>query len=252
VPGGSAFLLLFVLASIAYLATASLWVVLRRTKGTRRSRLKTRANSGAWLLSWQLLWVGVMTTTGLAQLWTPRDVGTPVVHPLAALAGGASFYPLVYYAAAVLYQAFGLRQHSLTNSVDSLRRTYPRSKRQKCYFAIGLAGLNPITEEWMFRGVAVHWLYSLTGTEWTVVIGFLASIAAHAYQGRTSLVFHGLFTAAACYLVLSPLGLPGAIGLHLVGDGYPLVVLRRSVGLWKEQKRRLRKDRRRDVVPEAA
>jgi membrane protease YdiL (CAAX protease family) len=99
-------------------------------------------------------------------------------------------------------------------------------------FAIGMT-LNPITEEWLYRGVLVTWAYTLTDSVGTIAVAVAVSAILHSYQKAIALPFHVLFATAACCVVLSPLGYLGAVGMHMAGDLYPLARMKSALHRWK-------------------
>jgi len=217
-------------------AISALWMLVHRLRGKPVVRPSLRATAGRRLLFQQIVIVSVMALTWYAGGWTLADVGASEIHPLLALMAGAlSYIPLIWLTG-LLYTIAGYAHLLATMPFDSLREIYPRSPRQKCMFALALA-LNPITEEWIFRGILVSSLYALTGSSWLLAAAIVVSVAAHSYQKPSTLPFHVAFALLACCLVLSPLGYLGAVGMHMAGDIYPLAKMRGAFHRWKAMTR---------------
>jgi membrane protease YdiL (CAAX protease family) len=121
---------------------------------------------------------------------------------------------------------------------NGLRQVYPRSSLQKGAFTVAVVLLNPITEEWLYRGVAVVWLANQTHPLPAVCFGLAVSLSVHAYQGLFLAPFQFAFHAIACALVFSPLGLLGAMGFHFLGDAYPMYRLRKQMPFWIAERRK--------------
>jgi membrane protease YdiL (CAAX protease family) len=108
----------------------------------------------------------------------------------------------------------------------TFRTLLPKSRRGKYIVAITIVLLNPIYEETLFRGFLVNNLIILIGNIYLpILVGYVVFISLHLYQGIPTVLqqtFNYLFFIC---LLLSPLGLIGAIGFHFGADLFPFLCI---------------------------
>ena len=157
--------------------------------------------------------------------WTWEHVGvSPEVSPHRAVIAGAAVYLVVMVPCAlVLRAAFGREREE-----DAVQRAMPAGATP--FAVLVTCGINPVMEELIFRGIAVHLFDVTTGlTTLAVSMGCVACLCVHKYQGLAAVPFHAAFYACSLAVLYSPLGLLGCMGLHFVGDLVPtLSMLRRQ------------------------
>ena len=121
----------------------------------------------------------------------------------------------------------------------AVRATWPRHPVAKGVNFVATCLFNPVIEEIMYRGILVSLFGTLIGSYLvSVTIGIFLCLGAHLYQGTRALPYHGLFYAFSVFLLFSPLGLVGAIGMHFAADFFPFVRSRAWVQQWRDHLRR--------------
>jgi membrane protease YdiL (CAAX protease family) len=218
-------------------------------RSTNVARLPLQRPPRRFGLSW-LTWQTVLLVFGafdyLRQGWNPSSVGlTSGVSPILAFGFGAFCYSIF-----VLCYSYGFRAIRLAKILQSpdLLRTmasfWPRGCVNKM-LAFWAVVLNPVTEEFLFRGILVHQLSLITGSvAIPLVVGLSAMLAVHFYQGWRAipgLILVYIFVVA---LLFSPMGLAGAIGFHLVADLDPLFTFKRNIRIYRNQCREDSRNRR--------
>jgi hypothetical protein len=192
----------------------------RRFRGLPRFTEKEASS----FLTWQMTWALFLCLLWLKGDWTLETVRLrpEVAAPIGLLAGFALYLPLHFGAKAWVRWRSGEEQGRV-DWIRAMRRLFPRTARGRRHVRLGLLFV-PFVEEIAHRGILVI-LYAremghpLPG----IALGLLVAVAGHAYQGRTQIPFHLAFAGTAIALAFSPLGLWGAIGLHVAGDLVPML-----------------------------
>jgi membrane protease YdiL (CAAX protease family) len=137
--------------------------------------------------------------------------------------GFALFYFLYLYR---LFRRGELEQQEThINRVGSM--IWPQERAQKIPAFIALVILNPLNEELIFRGVLLLMWASVLQSIWLpLLVGLFLHLLAHAYQGRAALGGFVILYVFFAGLALSPLGIWGAIGFHVMADLVPLSLMR--------------------------
>jgi membrane protease YdiL (CAAX protease family) len=163
-------------------------------------------------------------TYGTGWTWPHAGVRLEIPRHHALIAGAAVFVATMVPCAFILRAAIGRERWDNNVARTQSHETTPFSAFVTC-------GMNPIMEELVFRGIAVHLFDVATGlTGLAISMGCMACILLHSYQGIVALPFHVAFYACSIAVLYSPLGLVGCMGLHFVGDLLPtLSKLRRPV-----------------------
>ncbi len=186
--------------------------------------------------------------------WTFGDLGwrTELPWMIAVPTGVASYAALMWLLGRVVI-ATGREAEYVCAGILALRQFWPPKQIQKAFGVVGICILNPFLEEIFYRGILVHQVSLVFDSKLVgISIGLLLALLAHVYQGWKLLAFHLVFSSVAIALLLSPLGLAGAIGLHIAGDIYPFVVMRRHMRRWRTFWRRPRPGAARPgMTPEA-
>ena len=207
---------------------------------TAKARLeRPAAGFGLSLLCWQLISAAYLTFEYHRGGWTPASVRFTAGAPTwAAVACGAALYlPFLWLLETALRLA-GRFEVADAKNLRLMAFLWPRERGQKRYALFAIAVLNPITEEILFRGILVAQL-ALVVHSWPLAIaaGLLGTVANHAYQGALAQTTHIPMYLLFVLLLLSPLGLAGAIGCHFVADVYPVLTLRRDARRYFRQAR---------------
>ena len=154
-------------------------------------------------------------------------VGIKTVYPaIVCFAAGIACYGVLWGAFTGAQRARGRSLVGVRATLRANRFLFPRDPRHSPPIGAAML-LNPFVEEFLLRGVLVH-LVGHLGGQWTLAIGagLIVNVGLHAYQGRALVPWHTAFYAAAVALLLSDVGLWGAIGLHFAGDVVPLLSFR--------------------------
>jgi len=207
---------------------------------SRKPLRRPAKNAGARMLFWQLACAFVLFVFVGKNGWTYESVGFRNDLPvLISLGLGVSLYMAFVLLLQIVLQRSGALEKTLDANMLTIASIYPRDRRQKFYFAIGVYVLNPVIEELMFRGVLVHQFSLAIGAHGLpIAIGLAANLGNHAYQGRTAITTHLPFYLIAVGLLYSPAGLTGAIGFHIAGDIFPFVLLKRDLRAYVARHRR--------------
>ncbi len=153
--------------------------------------------------------------------WTLAGVGlAPAVPAPAAVLAGVGLYLPVLVLVGLAVRRWGAER----DTVVACLGLWPRSRLGKAVTLLGLT-INPFTEEVIARGLLVFALSSRTGPVAAVSLGLVLCLGTHLYQGARVLPFHALMYGLFVGLTFSPLGLWGAIGLHLAADLMPWLLL---------------------------
>jgi membrane protease YdiL (CAAX protease family) len=151
-------------------------------------------------------------------------------HPLAALGAGALVYAAWVGLLVGVARWLGIGDTLEDRTLQALALIVPRGRGDKVLSWIAVGLLNPVVEELVFRGILVHHLGDVTGyVAGTVVLGFVANAANHAYQGISLQGAHAAAYTCIIGLLFSPFGLIGAIGFHFGADLVPLALMKRDV-----------------------
>lgn len=185
-------------------------------------------------MSWQVyLLTFILLLTYFGSGWVASDYGLKFdVHPSLSLTIGLCIDLALAISFGLVARLTGHLPMLEDVSFAALCSVWPRGRAQKRATFVALC-LNPITEEFIYRGVLVWLLGNQIGSHPTaVVLGLLVSWAVHLYQGPRALLAHTLTYAITIILLYSPLGLIGAIGFHYGGDLVPLLTIRRQMNRW--------------------
>lgn len=196
-------------------------------------------NMGLQMMTSQLLLAGLAVLNYTKGDWILETVGVKtVVPPLLAFAVGFALYGVFLYTMGRLFRLIGLEAQMRDAAVTSVAFLLPRQPRQRSLALFGIIVLNPVTEEFWYRGILVHQVTIVTGSlPLALGLGLFANLAAHLYQGRLALMFHLPFFLLACAIVFSPLGLIGAIGMHFAGDLVPFVIFKKELQQYRQYHR---------------
>ncbi|MEN7343313.1 MAG: CPBP family glutamic-type intramembrane protease [Pseudomonadota bacterium] len=172
----------------------------------------------------------------------PRDFGfQPLGYywPLAFIAGCLSYAIFVAIFEWII-RRLGASDEMTAAAYIGARSIWPRDKDKVWRLRVALA-LNPFTEELLYRGFLVYFLGNLFDARLSfVALGLIACLAAHAYQGTRILWFHAGFYCLNIVLLFSPFGIVAAFGAHLIGDFYPLTLIRRQRDTYRAMRRKRR------------
>jgi hypothetical protein len=209
-----------------------------RTNGRIPLRRADKPN-GSRFLRHQLLLVLALFVYFDERSWTAESVGIKQDNPpIQFLYGTAAYAALVAILIAVYKVARTLNAQADNNMV-TMAYLWPRKPRQKLMMAIAMCGLNPVTEEILFRGILVYqFSYALGSYELPLLLGLLVSLANHAYQGLRATFTHALWYAVVVGLLFSEAGLIGAIVMHVWGDVMPVYWLRGHLWHYRNRHRR--------------
>lgn len=184
-------------------------------------------------LLWQLL---LCVPVGVVLILLPEHqslLGIKTeVHPILSLAAGAVLYLMFFLLIRLVQWMTGTTDRARALGYSLMRRIWPRQKTAKWIMVIAYCLLNPVTEEFFFRGVVVHLGAHYTGSlVLAVCAGLVLSIVFHLYQGVSAIPTQLLFHSGAIAILLSPLGLIGCVGYHIAADVAPLLLFRKY---WKD------------------
>jgi hypothetical protein len=204
-----------------------------------RPKLRRAPHSAGFnLLLWQLLLCGWLMAIAYPEQWTWASIGLKTQLPIALSAAiGFALYLALFVSNPVAVRLGGDRRF-LDEAVRSMAAIVPRGRGQKAMAWMALCVLNPVIEEVLFRGVLVYQTGLVLGSPWLpIAAGLVVNIGNHWYQGPRSMLLHIPFYAVAVALLYSPLGLVGAIGLHVAGDVVPMWHFRRNLRRFRERHR---------------
>lgn len=233
-PSNAAVLLLVAVGWQTAYAVGSVraWRASRAAPPPRRLQRLDPADARGMLVA-RALELYVLFMTMDQGLWRPAFVGLePPTPPWTSLLAGASLYLLVFL------WSVGRRvtDEEYEAHVRVLAMLSPRGRTAKRQVLAALT-LNPLTEELLSRGVIVLVGATLIGAPAAVLLGLVLCLGVHLYQGPATLPFHGAFFLVTVALAFSPLGLWGAIGLHLVADLWPSLSMRAVLTGWRDRRR---------------
>lgn len=199
------------------------------------------AKTGARCLRFQLV-MALALWVLYPESWTFSTVGFRQEFPIADFFVGVFAYGVLILLLHLFFRMGGLHDSQADNSMINMAAIWPREPRQKVAMWIGVCLLNPITEELLFRGILIYQLSEAIGnTALPVLLGFLVTLANHAYQGPRSVFLHSLYYVFAIGLLFSPMGIMGAIGMHFAGDIAPVSLMKRNLKSYRERHRRSEK-----------
>ncbi len=240
---------LLLIFSCAIALTTAISSLRKALKATRRSTLRASApttrrrnqlpprpalDMGARLLRSQVfLLVFILLLAYLETDWIASDYGLKSdVHPSLSATIGLCIYLAYAVSLGVVARLTGHLPMLEDASFAGLCAVWPRRSAQKRATFVAIC-LNPITEEFIYRGVLVWLLGNQIGSHPTaVVLGLLIFWAVHLYQGPRALLGHTLTYAVIIILLYSPLGLIGAIGFHYGADVVPILTIRSQMNRW--------------------
>ena len=132
--------------------------------------------------------------------------------------------------------------NSLIHNYRSYRSILPRKNKEKNILIISIILLNPIYEEFLFRGVLVYKLGLLIGNFFIpIIIGYLVFMLLHLYQGISVIFQHTFHYIFFILILFSPLGLIGVIGFHFGSDLFPFLMIRHIINAYVNKYRSSRK-----------
>jgi membrane protease YdiL (CAAX protease family) len=194
---------------------------------------KRRPGTGRRFLGWRLLLRQVLIAlfvvlTGWQGLWTLTDIGgRKEVDPALGFGLGALIFIVFYFA--YLYRLF--RRNQLDAQEEHINRVgnmlWPQERSEKVPAFVGLVILNPLNEEFIFRGILIQMWANELGSVWApLIIGLFLHLMAHIYQGAAALMGFVILYIFFVVLLFSPLGIWGALGFHVMADLVPLALMR--------------------------
>lgn len=192
---------------------------------------------GTRLLLGQFYILIILMLGFLAQDLTLPSMGiSESIHFIPALAIGVLAGIVFIYGTNWFIERIGMGDSLSDRSVAVIAQVIPRSKAQKVLAFVALSFLNPMTEEAFYRGVLVHhWHFVGQPIVLVAAIGALVNFGNHLYQGLPLQLFHLAFFCVAAMLLFSPVGLMGAIGFHIVGDVYPLIMAKSELERYRQR-----------------
>lgn len=196
-----------------------------------RPKLRRTPNIGTRIFVMQFslaVWLAIFANH---EGWTAESVGLESEWPAwLSLLVGLAVYGCFVGLLVISIKGAGLYDSVADNNMQVLARLWPRAAKERSYLLIGLCLLNPIVEELLFRGILVYqFSLALESKTLPILIGLVASLGNHAYQGRYAITTHLPFYVIVVTLLYSQAGLWGAIGFHFAGDWLPILSLRRAL-----------------------
>ena len=165
--------------------------------------------------------------------WKSVGGGSSWLLPI-AVSLGFCLYVAGLWIEHVIYTRLNISETISDAAFAAMRNLWPRHRREKYLAVLSVCVLNPATEELVYRGVLVYSLATFLGSvSIAIAVGFVLCLGAHAYQGIQLVIGHAVMFALATALLFSPLGLGGAIGLHVASDLLPVLYLRRAMLKWR-------------------
>ena len=128
-------------------------------------------------------------------------------------------YGFILYALfLVVFEQLAIRLRMLGWPEASRREMFhvlPRRPIDKVVMVVTLVVLNPVREEFVYRGVFVYLLGAQLGNVPVAIgVGLVLCLVYHLYQGMRPIAFHIAFYSATVWLLYSWFGLAGCIGFH--------------------------------------
>jgi membrane protease YdiL (CAAX protease family) len=140
-----------------------------------------------------------------------------------------------------IFHKFAIFKSTIHN-YRTYRSILPRKNRDKKILIISLVLLNPIYEEFLFRGILVYKLGLLIDNFYiTIILGYIVFITLHLYQGISVIFTHTLHYILFILILFSPLGLIGVIGFHFGSDLFPFLTIRQTINEYVKKYRNSKK-----------
>jgi membrane protease YdiL (CAAX protease family) len=178
---------------------------------------------------------------------TPGDLGFRADRPFQSVLFGA----LAWFLFGAVYQlmhGFKSTKPDVREFVRTERMIWARRPAGRVLMSLILA-INPITEEFICRGVMVVLVHRATGNfAAAVAFGWTICMLVHVYQGPGALLSHTLFFIGAVVLIYSACGLLAAIVFHAFGDWLPFLKSRERMD-WVRAERAGRRTAKAPAVP---
>jgi membrane protease YdiL (CAAX protease family) len=236
----------FALIVAIFFALSALVSVFHRRKGAaRRKRARSDRAAATSIVGVQIFLLLALGAYYRAGGLTLESVGVSSrVPPFVALLTGVGEYFLFLWAFGALVAATGASLTFWKAALVANSRILPRDAATRTVVVWTLIVANPIAEELVFRGLLVHQLHHIGAPQWlAIALGLVANVVNHAYQGRLLLLFHVAFFVCVVFVMFSPVGLLGAIGMHFAADAVPLLGYRRQLTRYRDARRKERKGR---------
>jgi len=162
---------------------------------------------------------GCLTYSG----WSLESIGVSSLQSfLKDCAAGAGLV-VPYQIALVMWNR--LRGREVTPSL-SLQFLYARGCLLGTVRCISIVFITPLFEEFIYRGIFVfHIGRKFNILPYMAVIGLIAHVWAHLYQGTRLVSVQACFAVILLVLLFSPLGLAGAIGFHMALNAFVYLTL---------------------------
>lgn len=221
-------------------AGSAVYFLYKNRKNQNVQRMPRSIISAGSILRHQVILLTLIISLGYLFGITPEDIGVSQTFGFvpAFILGFGVYLVLLGMVEATAY-VLGIRDRLHDLSFETMRMIWPRRRKHKYIAIVAVCLLNPFTEEVLFRGVLVHMLGEQIGNPMlAAVLALTLSVLAHTYQGLWSAPFQFLFHGTAVLLVLSPMGLAGAFGLHFAGDLVPVAGMKKSMLEWRNRRRR--------------
>jgi membrane protease YdiL (CAAX protease family) len=202
---------------------------------------RPKPTAGRAFLIWQLLMAAMLFAASTPAHWTYETVGLASGFSIAgSMVIGVATYAIFVLCLTKVVKAIGLLAKVSDRNLQILASLWPRQKRQRLLAVVAFCVMNPVIEELMYRGILVRQLgLSIDSVTIAIVIGLIAHLANHAYQGLWGTFTHLPFYIIVVTLLYSPAGLWGAIGFHFAGDLYPFLTLKRQMRQYRNRHRRV-------------
>ena len=163
------------------------------------------------------------------------------INPFICLLTGFSINALWQLLHQIIFHKFSMFNSTIHN-YRTYRSILPRKTRDKKILIISLVLLNPIYEEFLFRGILVLKFGLLIGNFYiTIIIGYTVFIILHLYQGISVIFQHTLHYIFFILILFSPLGLIGVIGFHFGSDLFPFIMIKKIINDYVNKYRNSRK-----------
>lgn len=199
--------------------------------GQRLRLLRSQTTLGFGYFYWQVVLVAIALISLDYDGWNLATVRADSKHhPFYCFLVGLGAYFIFGWSLQAFYEWRGTLQRVKVENLAVLAAIWPRQKKQKRFAWVAVCLLNPLTEEFFFRGLLVSQFDTIIGSAYIpILIGLLINCGYHLYQGQMSMVTHIPFYFVSVGLLYSPFGLVACFGLHFAGDYVPVMQMRQML-----------------------